>query len=401
MKSVFDLYQWINKNPDNYFENTLVENGKPKILFIKPQLLAKDFYRYLTPYFSLKQLELANTAITELGQYESKNNADVKMPITISQIRWANYIVFPFTTQPLMEVFYNCKKINDSVKIIFSVDFNFYELSQQHPQYKTFEPNQVKKNIEQNMLHCDTIMVSNATMVDYLEKKIPEINTIGKKEFDIITLPYLINYAQALETIDTNKSPEHPKNNKIRIGIIATENNWEDMNSYRKEFEEIHQRHKEKLQFVLIGFNGTDQATMKNPVSGLNFEVILNKNNKPLSIINYFNSLYNANLDAVFIPTKKTVFNETSENINRFLEAAAFNIPVIVADVFPYNKIIKDKSNGFLFSKKADMLLLIDAFISHPEALKLAGEKARRYTDAHFVINQNTAATLYSLFVSQ
>lgn len=401
MNFIADLYQWINKNLEDYFKQTLIKTDKPKVLFIKPQLISKDFYRFLMPYFTMRMDQTAVTAITELGQFESKHNADVKMPITESQIRWADTIVFPFTTQPIKQVFDTIKEINPGAHTVFNLDFNFYELSQHHPLYKTFEPKAVKKNIEENLLYADTIMVSNSMLIEYLEKKIPEINTIGKKDFDIICVPYLLDFGLAQSNIDFTKEPERKKNGKTRIGIIATENNWEDLNSFRKEFEEIHKKYKEKLQFVLIGFSGTDQATMKNPVSDLDFEVMLNKNNRTISIINYFKALYDANLDAVFIPLRKTVFNETSEGYSRLLEASAFKIPVIVPDVYPYNKIIKDKANGFLFNKKEDFLTLISAFVAQPIALKQAGEKAHAYVDGKFGTKSKSSHILCSLFVTE
>ena len=401
MKFIADLYNWINKNPEDYFNATLIPGNKPKVLFIKPQLIAKDFYRYLMPYFTMRYCEAAATAITELGQFESKHNAEVKMPITESQILWADIIIFPFTTQPIKQVYEQIKEINPRAHTVFNIDFNFYELSQVHPLYKTFEPKKVKKDIEENMLHADTIMVSNSMFVEYLEKKIPEINTIGKKDFDIICVPYLLDFGLAHSNIDFSNNPATQKNGKLRIGIIATENNWEDINSFRKEFEEIHNRHKDKLQFVFIGFNCTDQATMKNPISQFNFEIILNKNSRPISIINYFKSLYDANLDAVFIPLRKTVFNETSDGYGRILEAASFKLPVIVPDVYPYNKIIKNKTNGFLFTKKEELLLLIDAFVAQPAALKQAGEKAHAYIDGKFGIKSGAGQILCSLFTTE
>src|ERR1035437_4649779 len=218
-------------------------------------------------------------------------------------------------------------------------------------------------------------------------------------------MPYTIDYGLVLENIDMEKEPRSIKNVKIRIGIIATENNWDDLNNYREEFKEIHNRYKDKVQFVLIGFNGTDKRSHKNPIDKFtNFEVIMNEPKEktplgsPFGILNFFKALYNANLDAVFIPIRKNVFNETSDNYNRFLEAALFNCPVITLDTYPYNTVIKDKETGFLFTKKADLLLLIEAFVSKPEVLMLAGKKAHEVVENNFGFNENAAMVLKDIF---
>lgn len=407
MKSVFNLAKWLKEKPEEYFQKHLIEDEKPKILFVKPQLIAKDFYRYITPYFILQNSGMANPALTDLGSYEPKNITDIEMPVKKFQVQWANFIVFPFTTQPLKELFKQCKEINPSVKTIFSIDFNFYELSPQHPQYKIFESKKVRKDVEENILHCDTIMVSNALFAESFQKIIPEINSIGKKSFDCITVPYLMDYKRITENLDLTKPPTTGKQGKIRIGIIATENNWEDLNSHKDEFQEIYRRHKNKVQLVIIGFNGTDTKTMKNALGDSNFEVLLAEYKKgdtvekrPIGILNYFKWLYNANLDLILIPLRKNTFNETSENINRLLEASAFQIPVLAPDMAPYNIFIKDKSTGFLYTKKTDFLTLIDAFVAQPAALKTTGEKAYRYMLSKYGITDHTASTIVSLFTS-
>lgn len=95
---------------------------------------------------------------------------------------------------------------------------------------------------------------------------------------------------------------------------------------------------------------GYDPADDKdNILDGVSYEYV-----KPVSIVHYFKQLKTNEIDLLFIPLINNTYNATSENYNKYLEAALFNIPVLTVNIFPYNRCISDQINGFLYDKKED-----------------------------------------------
>ena len=97
---------------------------------------------------------------------------------------------------------------------------------------------------------------------------------------------------------------------------------------------------------------------------------------KPVNMIQYFKQLKALNLDCVLVPLLNNLYNSTSENYNKYLEAAAFSIPLIVTDIYPYNSLIKDGTNGFLFKEKESLMGVMKYLLSNPHMIKYAGDHA-------------------------
>lgn len=147
--------------------------GKDKnILFINPQLCSKDLYRVFLPYFSLS--ETVGTAIHHISNYNPQERimGGKETQLDDYMIDWANYIVFPFTTQPLVLALYNrIRARNLHCKIVYLIDFNFYELRPTHPFYSIFKDETTIKYVEDNMFYSDLVIVSNPNLVPYILTK--------------------------------------------------------------------------------------------------------------------------------------------------------------------------------------------------------------------------------------
>ena len=104
---------------------------------------------------------------------------------------------------------------------------------------------------------------------------------------------------------------------------------------------------------------------------GFNFEFV-----KKVSIIHYFKQLRALNIDVLFIPLIKNIYNITSENYNKYLEAALLNIPVLTININPYNKLIQNKLNGFLFNETNDFFRSVEILILDKTMIKQAGTAA-------------------------
>jgi glycosyltransferase involved in cell wall biosynthesis len=144
---------------------------------------------------------------------------------------------------------------------------------------------------------------------------------------------------------EPKKEATEAKNNSFRIGVIVNGCNYRDIKHYNEQFRKINKMYKDRITFVFFGYRPEDDFI--DSLEGVNFEYV-----KPVSIVHYFKQLHSLNIHLLLIPLIKDTFNTTSENYNKYLEASALRIPVIAPDVYPYNKIIKDKINGFIFGDR-------------------------------------------------
>ena len=145
-----------------------------------------------------------------------------------------------------------------------------------------------------------------------------------------------------MEKIDNS-----PKIKPLRIGIIVNASNLEDIGYYNKQLQTINKMYQKNVEIVLLGYKPEDDKY--NDLDGVEFEYY-----KQVSIIHYFKLLKNANIDLLFIPMIQNMFNATSESYKKFLEAGIYAIPIIAPNMFPYNKVIRNKENGFLYGTHED-----------------------------------------------
>lgn len=144
------------------------------------------------------------------------------------------------------------------------------------------------------------------------------------------------------------ENPTYIEKESFRIGIIVNASNLEDIAYYNKDLQAINKLYGDKVSIVLLGYKPEDDKI--NALDNVEFEYY-----KPVSIIHYFKYLKDAKIDLLFIPLIHNIYNATSENYKKFLEAGINSIPVIAPNIFPYNNgIVVDKQNGFLYGTPED-----------------------------------------------
>ena len=399
MKVYNDVFKDINDK--EFFENQFKEiHWNKNVLFINPQLNGRHFYKYLTPYLSMYEFDAWATAITGIDKYKpNKEYEKVKIPLNSLQILWADYVVFPFCFDDLTESYKNLRKINSSINIVFNVDFNYYELSKQHSVYKDFQERNAIENIEKNIFDSDLTLTTNPKLTEIILEKFKDLSETKFKEQEsyvsIGTIPLFIDNEIIMENIDTTIQPlSLQEQNILRVGIIATNYTWEDLASYKEQFSKIQTELGEKVKFFVFGFDGIDNETKKSCFPE-NFDFVYIK---PATIVHYFKQLRNLNLNILFIPLRKNIFNESSENYNKFLEAGIFKVPVIVCDIFPYNQIIKNGDNGIILSKKDDLIERIKFFSENINELKRMGENANKFVLENFSFTEKGVEILDEIY---
>jgi glycosyltransferase involved in cell wall biosynthesis len=406
MKQVMDVYREI-QNPIFAKSQISEVHWNKNVLFVNPQLNGRNFYKYVMPYIVMFEFDVWGTAITSIEKYKpNKEYEYVDVALNSRQILWADYIVFPFTHQDLKGLFDKVREINPDIKIVFNVDFNFYLLPKKHPLYDEFSSDEIKSNIEDNIFYSDITLVTNSKLSQYLVDKFKnELNEkkyVGKKsKVEIGTFPILLDTEIILENIQEqdDEEPEEKevpeiKDNALRVGIVATNYIWEDINSYKELFKQTKEKLGDKIKFVLIGFDGIDNKTQKNCFpEGINLEIV-----KPCTIIHYFKQLSNLNLDLLFIPLRNTEFNQTSENYNKYLEAGMFEVPIMVYDVFPYSEIIKNGNNGIILKKKNEFLDKLEFFEDKREELKRMGKSAKELIATNFIYDKDNLPIIDKIY---
>lgn len=399
MKVFNDIFNDIREK--EFFENQFKDiHWNKNVLFINPQLNGRHFYKYLMPYLSMYEFDAWSTAITGIDRYKpNKEYEKITIPLNSFQILWADYVVFPFTFDDLTESYKNLRKINPSINIVFNVDFNYYELSKNHPVYNDFMSRNAIENIEKNIFNSDLTLTTNAKLTDVILEKFKELSETkfkGQESYvSIGTMPLCIDSELIFENIEVNLPNLAIEEQKpLRVGIIATNYTWEDLASYKKEFSKIQKELGENVKFFVYGFDGLDYQTQKSCFpDGFKFEHI-----KPSTIVHYFKQLRNLQLDAIFVPLRKNTFNETSENYNKFLEAGLFNVPTIVYDIFPYNQIIKNGDNGILLSKKDDLYERLKFFSENKSELKRIGKNVNKYVLENFNVSEQMIAIIDDIY---
>lgn len=195
------------------------------------------------------------------------------------------------------------------------------------------------------------------------------------------------------ETKDKKKEEKKEEElSPLRVGIIASDCSWEDINSYKEQIKSINGEMKDKVQFVCFGFNGLNEEGKSCFPENTNVEYV-----KPCSIIHYFKQLRKLELDFVFIPLRKNDFNITSENYNKYIEASLFSIPVIVCDIFPYNEMQKN-NNIIILQKKADLIEVLKNNYDKRENIKLIGDNANKMVKENFVYHEDNIPLVDNIF---
>ena len=209
------------------------------------------------------------------------------------------------------------------------------------------------------------------------------------------TIPLFVDDTLILENIELDSPRLTVEELKpLRIGIIASNYTWEDLNSYKELFKEVQDKMGDKVKFIVLGFDGIDHFTKKSCFpEGFNFEYI-----KPSTIVHYYKQLRNLSLDMVFVPLRVNDFNTTSENYNKFLEAGLFNVPLMVYDSYPYNQLIKNGDTGILLSKKSDFKDKIEFFEQNKAELKRMGINANKFIVENLTFNEDNLAIIDDIY---
>jgi glycosyltransferase involved in cell wall biosynthesis len=104
-------------------------------------------------------------------------------------------------------------------------------------------------------------------------------------------------------------------------------------------------------------------------------------------------------LDFVFIPLRKNNFNISSESINKYLECGLLKIPIMVDDMFPYNQLIVNQRNGYLYKNKENFISELESILKNPDLLKNVSEDCRKDVIKNYTYNSATMEVMNSIYI--
>lgn len=366
-----------------FFANQFKLKGKTNILYVEPQLSAKHLYKSIFPFFYIFDAKRddkdnltevnTNAAFTGIDKFNPQQQlVSIHTIITEEQIKWADWIVFPFTCCDLLDEYEKIRINNPKCKIAYHVDFNFYEIHDKHPYKRIIDK---LPHVEMNILSADLCITANKELQSYLLKKmaerIKEKKIPNKTKFHNIPPfidPYLCNLTIDDEppmsrlSVVPKKKPQKKIIKKGRASVKKIDDTqvvYEPItvsiiyshtyNEYYKQFNSVLQQLPEHVTLVIIGYNPDDDK--EQVFKGVKYEYI-----KPCSIIHFFKQLFSIKPDFCLIPVSPDNFSITSETGNRYLECGIFGIPLIAPNCFPYNVLVKDNFSGYLFNDKSELI---------------------------------------------
>lgn len=221
MKLISDLNIAINKQ--SFYEDQFKGLAKKHILFMTCQLSKKDLYTKILPFINMYDVNDTITALIGINKYNPEDQlTEIDLFFNnITDIMWADVIVIPFTTKPLKPFYDKVREVNPGVKIVFWVDFNYYELPPTHPYKKIFTTEAIE-TVEDNIWMADMCKVSSVALHRYLSHKLA--NEVAKNRLknvpstvEIQCQPILIDINSFLENVDYD--PQQPiANNQKKKG---------------------------------------------------------------------------------------------------------------------------------------------------------------------------------------
>ena len=258
MKQLIELKN--NIKDRNYFVSQFEKKGEINYLFVNPSLSGKSFYRMLLPSLKLPEISKGNIAtaitnISEFGMYEQltsfkildmfapENDAEDKLMM----IYWATHIIFPFTLQPLTDIYDHIRQINKNCKVLFNIDFNYMELPENHELKTMFSDEFTLSIIDDNCYYADSILVGTGEtqqyFINHFQKLIETkyfnsiIRTANNEMLKVNVIPLLIDEKLILENVDHLESEIEIKNNIPPI--IENNNTINSVNSHDGNLENI------------------------------------------------------------------------------------------------------------------------------------------------------------------
>lgn len=352
---------------------------KVHIVFFSPKVNASGYYRMLLPYLELAKSQRFATHIIGLHKEDFNSPFEfTKVPLLEEWVLWADYLVFPILTTDCIYFFKACRAINTELQIVMDVDMVLHALTQEDPLSRKTSKEMLWA-FEKNMNQVDIVSSPNAYILDFYDNFIEK--HYGNTTTFFALLPSLVSRIE-YQQIEQKKARD---SNSIRIGILVTNREAEDVKSILYPLKKLQQKSPKNVVFVIYGWNGKlpDGST---PLVGLTVEY-----HRSVDFINYFAKLSSLQLDLALLPVRNRANHRFASQTN-YLELSALGIPVIASKHSIYKECIVDGRTGNLAQGKRQWIYAIEKHIQDKAYSKKLGNAAKKQVwDFYSYTNENIA----------
>lgn len=313
------------------------DNPKTKILFVSPRMDETGVYNHIIPaLYLVENGKYSTSCITNIEKSKQELDSSISgYTIPEHLVKRANIIVLPFLDEDLSGVYRALRGINENVRIIYTVDYNFYNVPRNHEKYETFRSKEAIEAVEMNMIYADKVFLPDQSFMELLGNKLTGKYDIPKNLYAEIIDTYIT--FKTYEGINFEQPREIEKGLDIkRLGIVSRWFNKENIRAYQKLFDYIFKEYKDKIEVVFWGIDPFERypGKIRHAEKGKLQEVIpATKKRYRLfqkdAYVYFYRDLHNMNFDGILYLEKENDFNKYSKDPHLFLDAMYYNIPVI------------------------------------------------------------------------
>jgi len=327
-------------NYQEYFPDFFEDNDKCKVLFVGAKTDVHSWFKMISPgVMWAKSAGGIATCISNIESTKNELNCTTEdFELEPELVKIAHIIVFPFTSENLIETYRYIRFLNPTVKIIYSVEYDFYSIPESHKHHEIFSKDVKLADVEDNVSDADFVFVPSDKLAEKLIAKIKDETKL---------LPGFIRYQyqispQEMFGIDTDAAPALAKKEGVkRIGIISHYYDRDEIAKYIPKLEEMSALYKNKIEFVVWGadLRGSEDGETKTVADSELQEFPGKPGRKKVGVFTYrrfkfenyiyhHKNLFNLGLDAVFFLKEQNEFNSRNGTPQEVYDCMFFDIPV-------------------------------------------------------------------------
>jgi glycosyltransferase involved in cell wall biosynthesis len=377
MQTIPTLMERVNNSQlsikERYTE--LYDLEKKNIVFVSPFFNKHGLYRMILPALELMETKQFSCIITNiLPEDNTKTIDDFSVKLIPEVIRWADYIVFQANGQDMTGLIKSLKEINPKIKVVLDVDRNYHALNPNNYASKKYTVAK-QRNLEKNLTLVDFSTYPDKLTEDFYIKKagVP----IKTKILPNLLSPYQFENISKAEPIPATDK-------KLRVLLMADQDDFDDINSFRETINQIQVRVPESKIYVLG--NGITYDT-KNSLRLVNYVRV------PYNDMSeYYKIIKRVSPFAIIIPAKKQAF---FRNYYKIMEAGAFGIPILAMNEYPFNHILKKDTHIMLAGQKKTFIENLRTLVDNPETKKRLSHNLQLFIQEKYSWNNPNMAKFW------
>jgi len=358
-----------------------------------------SYHRLITPYFYLQE-KYPDEFKVDLFNFNGNSEEEV------NKIKEYDFFIYSRIINPELTKWI---KSNTNTKIICDID-DYWNLSTTHPLYYNYKTKDMPAKLLESIKQTDYI----TTTTEFLKSKILTYNT------NVEIFPNAVNFLP---------DKHNTSGSRIRFGIIGGSSHTKDMELLEGVVNQLPNDIKDKVQFVLCGFDGGKTTIYDNGKPKVidtpwkntcwylwernltdNFNTISPEHKEFLhrfEKVSYttkeayrriwtlpveeYNKMYDE-VDVLLVPLVDNEFNRCKSPL-KLAEAAAKDVAVIVSDTQPYSDYLEDGVNCIAVNNRKKVkgwVKAITKLARQPELISTLANNLKITADKYFNLDRIT-----------